>query len=98
MAERQPRTRKAIEQPGEDKPQCMRAGFKAPLPGGAAQSLDAGKRRRRSNRIGRVDVDRGAERLRALPERIQRGMIEVLAVGVAVDHRAAELEAAHAAL
>ena len=45
-----------------------------------------------------MNVDRRTERLGALPKRMERRVIEVLAEGVAVDHGAAELEVAHAAL
>ena len=42
-----------------------------------------------------MDVDRRLEGLGPFPERLQRGMIEVLTVGVTVDHGAAELQLAH---
>ncbi len=75
----------------------MRAGLETPFPGGAAQAVVAVERRGGRDRIGRMNVDRRAQRLRALPEWIERRVIEILAVGVAVDHRAAEFEVAHAA-
>jgi hypothetical protein len=44
-----------------------------------------------------MNVDGCAKRFRALPEWMQRGMIEILTVGVAVDHGAAEFQVADAA-
>ncbi len=44
-----------------------------------------------------MQVDHGAERLGALPERVERGMVEVLPVGVAVDHGANDAQFAHCA-
>ena len=89
---------KAVEMPAEHKPQRMRAGLKSPFPGGAAQAGDAFQRRGGGNRISGVNINRRAECFRPLPERIERGMIEILPVGMAVDHGAAKLEFAQAAL
>ena len=52
----------------------------------------------RRHRIGRVQVNQRVQRLDALPKRRERGMIEILAVGVAIDHRAAEFQLSDAAL
>ena len=98
MAEHQLGAREAVEQAAEHQPQGVRAGLKSPFPGGAAQAGDAFEHRGRGDRIGRMNIDRRAERLGALPERIERRMVEILAVGVAVDHGAAEFQLAHAAL
>ena len=98
MAEHHLGAGKAIEQSAEHQPQRVRAGLKAPLPGGAAQAVDAFQRGRRRNRIGRMDIDRRAQRLGALPENMQRRMVEILAMGMAVDHGAAEFQVAHATL
>ena len=54
--------------------------------------------RRDRHRIGRMQIDQRAERLGALPERRERRMVEILAVGVAVDHGAAEFQLPDAAL
>ena len=43
-----------------------------------------------------MEIDHRAKRVGALPERIERSVIEILTVGVAVDHRAAEFEIADA--
>ncbi len=45
-----------------------------------------------------MQIERHAKRFGALPQRISVGMIEILAVGVAVDHGAGEFQIAHAAL
>jgi hypothetical protein len=45
-----------------------------------------------------MNVDRRLQRLGPFPERVQRPVIEILAVGVAVDHRPAKLQLAQAAL
>ena len=45
-----------------------------------------------------MQIDHRAQRFGALPERIERRVIEILAIGVAVDHGAAEFEVVHAAL
>ena len=92
MAEADARLREAVEHAAEDQPQRVRAGFEGPLPGGAAQPRMALQHRRDGHRVGRMDVDQRAERLGALPERAQRWMIEILPVGVAVDHGAAEFQ------
>ena len=72
MAERHLGAREAVEQAAEHQPQRVRPGLEAPFPGGAPQPVVAVERRRRRDRIGRVDVDRRAQRLGALPERMQR--------------------------
>jgi hypothetical protein len=45
-----------------------------------------------------MDVNRYAEHRDTFPERGQRSMIQILSVGVAVDHRTAEAEISDAAL
>ena len=84
--------------PAEDDAQGVRAGFERPFPGGAPQAVVAVQHGRRRHRIGRMQIDHGTQRLRPLPERIERRVIKILPVGVAVDHGAAEFELAHAAL
>ncbi len=96
MAEHHLGAGKAIEQPAEYQPQGMRAGLETPFPSGAAQAVIALEHGRGHDRIGGMNVDRRAERLGPLPERMQRRMVEILAVGVAVDHGAGEFEVAHA--
>src|SRR5262245_27795074 len=98
MAEPQLGAREAIEYATEDQPQRVRSGLERPLPGGAAQPVVTRQHRRWRNRVGRMDIDQRAERLGALPERGKRGIVEVLSVGVSVDHRAAELQLVDAAL
>ena len=44
-----------------------------------------------------MQIDQRLERLRAFPERIERGIVQILPVGVAVDHGAAEFQVAHGA-
>jgi len=75
----------------------VRAGLESPFPGGAAQAAVSFQHRKRCNRIGGVQVDQRSQGLGALPERRERGMIEILPVGVAVDHRPAEFQVVHAA-
>ena len=45
-----------------------------------------------------MNVDRRLQRLGPVPERVQRRVVEILAIGVAVDHRPAKLQLAQAAL
>src|SRR4030081_94041 len=75
----------------------MRPGLERPFPRGAAQAAISFENRKRRDRVGGMEIDQRAERFGALPERIERRMIEGLPMGVAVDHGAAELEIAHAA-
>src|SRR6516165_7919149 len=75
----------------------MRAGFEGPLPGRAPQSLVAVQNRRRADRIDGMQVNEHAERLSALPERMERRVVEILSVGMAIDHRTGEFELAYAA-
>ena len=45
-----------------------------------------------------MNIDHRQQFLGPLPERVERRVVEILAVGVAVDHGAAEIELAHAPL
>src|SRR5262249_27696608 len=74
----------------------MRAGFEGPFPGRAPQSLVAVQNRRRADRIDGVQVNERAERFSTLPERMERGVVEILSVGMAIDHRPGECEPAYA--
>src|SRR5262245_38846253 len=76
----------------------MRAGLEGPLPGGAAQPRMALQHGRRRNRISRMQIDRRVQGLGPLPEWIERRVIEIDPVAVAVDHDAAEAELTDAAL
>ena len=76
----------------------MRAGLDAPLPAGPLEALGPFEHRHRGHRIGRMQIDQRAERLRPLPERMERRVVEILPVGVAVDHGADEAELARATL
>src|SRR6516165_4987899 len=98
MPERKLCAREAVEHAPEYQAQRVRAGLECPLPGRPSQTLVAFEDWRRGDRIGRMQVDERADLLGAFPERKQRGMVEILAVGVAIDHGAAELELAHGAL
>ena len=44
-----------------------------------------------------MQIDHRAERVGTLPKRIERRVVEILPVGVAIDHGAAELQFADAA-
>src|SRR5580704_2910946 len=68
-----------------------------PAPHGPHQHLVAGQYRRLRHGIGRMDIDHRAERVGAFPKRIELGGVEILPVGVAIDHGAAELQLTHAA-
>src|SRR5262249_53278202 len=98
MAEREPRTREAIEHASKHQPQGVGAGLEGPLPRRPPQALVAVEHGSGRDRIGGVEVDKCAQLLRPLPERVKRGMVEVLAAGVPVDHRSGKRELAHAAL
>src|SRR5262249_11897877 len=98
MAEDDLRARKAVEQAAEDQAQGVGAGLEPRFPGGAPQAGIAVKRTGGRQRIGGMNVNRRAEGLRPLPERMERGVVEVLAVGMAVDHGPAELQLVAAAL
>src|SRR5437588_5748403 len=98
VAEAEPAARKAVEQAAENQPQGVRSGLESPFPGGAPQALVAFKDRGGSHRVGRMQIDQRAKRFGALPERIERRIIEILTIGMAVDHGAAEFELAHATL
>src|SRR5262249_39292762 len=98
MAEDDLRLRKAIEHAVEDEAQRVRACLKPPFPHGALQAVGADEDRIRRDWIGGVKIDRSSECFDAFPERIERGVVEILAIGVAVDHATAETELAHAAL
>src|SRR5262249_33246572 len=89
---------KTIEQAAEDQPQRVRSGFERPLPRGASQTLVALKNRRRRHRINGMQIDQRAKRFGPLPEWIERRIVEVLAVSMAVDHDPAESQLAYAAL
>src|SRR6266567_8642178 len=54
--------------------------------------------RKRRDRIGGMQIDQRTQCLGAFPEWMERRMIKVLSVGVAVDHGAAALQLAHGAL
>ena len=71
---------------------------KRPFPGRSPQALVALQHRSGCHRVGRMQIDERTQRFRPFPERMERGMIEVLPVGVAVDHGAAEPQLAHRAL
>src|SRR6185312_615740 len=81
-----------------DDAQRVRAGFHAPAPHRTRQHVVAGDRGYWRYRVAWMQVDRRAQDGGALPERIVAAVVEVFAVAVAVDHGAAELELAHAAL
>ena len=86
--------RMAVEHPGADQPQQMRAGFHRPAPGGHQRRVErrvvrVGNRRRR---IGRMNVDRNTQRLGPPEQHVERRVIEVAPVGVSVDQRAFEAE------
>ena len=87
-----------MENPAADNTQRMRAGFHAPAPHRTRQNVVAGNRRQRTHRVGRVQIDRRAQCRRTFPERIIGTVVEIFAVGVPVDHRAAKLQLAYTAL
>ena len=98
MAENEFGAGKPVEEAAEHQPQGVGAGLESPFPGGAPQPGVSVQGAGRRHRIGRVDVDRSSQCLRSIPERLQRWMVEILAVGVAVDHGAAEFQLALATL
>src|SRR5262249_61858937 len=67
-------------------------------PCGAPQTPVAIKNRRRRHRINGMQIDERAKHFGPLPERIERRIVEVLAVSMAVDHDPAESQLAYAAL
>src|SRR6476661_2765966 len=97
MAEREARARKAVEYAPEHDAQRVRAGLERPLPGGPAQPIVSVQYGRGRDRVGRMQVDQRVQSLRALPERVERAIVEILSIGMPVDHGAAEFELAHAA-
>ena len=95
VAEHQSAAREAVEMPAEHEPQRVRAGLEAPSPCGPHQPLWPDRRGARS---GRSDAYRSAPRgLRPVPRTGVGTDVEVLAVGMAVDHGATKLEFSHAA-
>src|SRR5262249_17449442 len=98
MAEADAGTREAVKQPAENQPQRMRSGFERPLPGRAPQSLVALQYRRRADRIDGMQVNERTERFSALPERMERSVVEILSIGMPIDHRTGEFEPTHATL
>src|SRR5713101_6976749 len=98
MAEQKLGARETVEQTAEHQTQGVRTCLETPFPCRAPQALRAVERGRGHHGIGWMQIDRGSQRLRALPERGERRMVEILSVRVAVDHRAAELQFTHAAL
>src|SRR5262249_40216498 len=96
MSEGEPRARETIENASEYDAQRMRAGLERPFPRRPPQALVTVQHGRRRNGIGGVQIDECLERLRPLPEWVQRSVVQVLAVGMAIDHGAAEFELAHA--
>src|SRR5262249_31897452 len=96
MSEGEPRARETIENASEYDAQRMRAGLERPFPRRPPQALVTVQHGRRRNGIGGMHIEESAERLRPLPEWVQRSVVQVLAVGMAIDHGAAEFELAHA--
>jgi hypothetical protein len=97
VAEREPRAGEAIEDAAEHETQCMCPGLERPFPGCAPQAFVPGERRKQRGRVGRMKIDDGPQGFRPFPERIERRIVEILPVGVTVDHGTEELEIAHAA-
>src|SRR3954464_8645246 len=88
MAENELGVGKSVEEAAEHQPQGVGAGLEPPFPSGAPQPGVPVQGAGRRHRIGRVDVDRSSQCLRPIPERLQRWMVDVLSVGVAVYHGA----------
>ena len=95
MAEHELGAGEPVEVATEHQPQRVGAGLEAPFPGGAPQPDMPIKRRGWRHRVGGMDVDRLPPTPGLVPERLQRRVVEILAIGVAVDHGAAELQLAH---
>src|SRR5215472_17115703 len=98
MAEADAGTREAVKQSAENQPQRMRSGFEGPFPGCAPQSLVAVQYRRQADRIDGMQVNERVQRFGSLPERMECRVVEILSVGMAIDHRTAEFELTHATL
>ena len=98
MTKHQLGVREAFEVPADDQAKRVRAGLDAPTPHRAGEHLVAFEHRQRRDRIGRVNVDDGAERVGAFPDRIEHRIVEITAARMAVDHRAAKFKIAHAML
>ena len=97
MPECEPRAREAIEHASEHDAQGVRTGLESPFPGRPPQPVVAVQHGRGRDRVGRMQIDERVQCLRPLPDGIERGMIQIHPIGMAVDHGAAELELAHAA-
>src|SRR5262249_57162186 len=95
VSEREPRAREGVEHAPKNDAQGMRAGLERPFPGRPPQPLVAVQYRSRRDGVGRMQIDECVQSLRALPERIERAIIQISAIGVAVDHGAAKFELAH---
>src|SRR5215216_4836818 len=76
----------------------MRTGLHAPFPHRALDAVASQDRWISGDRISRVQIDDGVHVLRTFPEWIKRRIIEILAIGMAVDHCADETEIADTAL
>src|SRR5262249_61165354 len=91
-----PRAGETTETASKYDPQRRRAGPERPFPRRPPQALVTVQHGRRRNGIGGMQIDECLERLRPLPEWVPRSVVQVLAVGMAIDHGAAEFELAHA--
>src|SRR2546426_12656694 len=100
MAEDDSEPRKGIEHPREDDAQEMAAGVHREAPAGARQLLVALEVGLHGVRVRQrwMQVDRYAERLRALEDRPVLALVEKAAARVPMDHRALEAELADATL
>src|SRR5262250_601295 len=96
MSEGEPRAREALETASKYDAQRMRAGLERPFPRRPPQALVTIQHGGRRNGIGGMQIDECLERLRPLPKWVQRSVVQVLAIGMAIDHGAAEFELAHA--
>src|SRR5262245_11490506 len=70
----------------------MTAGLRRPTPHGCGQSRITIENRRTNRHVSWMKVDRNGERLNALPKRQVPGVIQIHAIGMAVDERALEAE------
>src|SRR6516162_7884355 len=97
VPEREPGAREAVEHASEHDAQGVRAGLEGPFPRRPPQPVVAVQHGSGGERVGRMEIDERVQCLRPFPERVERAIIQIYPIGMAVDHGAAELELAHAA-
>ena len=89
---------KAIEDTSEHQPQEMRGGVDRPLPDGLEKLVATFQHMGLTERVARVEIKRDVQRLHPLSKWIMARIVEIHALGLAVDHRSDETEIANATL